>query len=56
MDVVFYDPLAFSRNGDEALLVPKYRKKPEGDGHLNRAEAHKAAARDLALLSLRKRE
>lgn len=56
MDVVFYDPLSSTRNGDEALLVPKYRKKPEGSGLLNRAEAHKAVTHDLALLSLRKRE
>lgn len=56
MDVVFYDPLSPSRNGDEVPLVPKYRRKPKGDGYVNRTEAQKAVARDLALLSLGKRE
>jgi hypothetical protein len=54
-DIFFYDPLSSKGNGDEAPLAPKYRKKHIGAGYVNRAEAQKALARDLALLSLRKR-
>ncbi|TLM80770.1 hypothetical protein [Pseudarthrobacter sp. NamE5] len=53
--VVFYDPLSPSRNGYELSQTAKYQKNPEGHGHVNRAEARKAVARDLALLSLGKR-
>lgn len=55
MDVVFYDPLSSSRNGDEVPRAARYRRNFKGDGHVNRTEAQKAVARDLALLSLGKR-
>lgn len=54
VDVVFYDPLSSSWNGDEVPLVPKYRRNSRGDGYLNRNQAQKAVAHDLALLSLGK--
>lgn len=51
MDVVFYDPLATSWNGDEVPVVPNFRRKSKGDGYVNRREAQEAVAHDLALLS-----
>jgi hypothetical protein len=56
MDVVFYDPLSSSWNGDEVPLAAKYRRKSKGDGYANRTQAQNAVARDLALLRLGKRE
>lgn len=53
--VIFYDPLSSKGNGDEAPLGPKERKKYKIAAYGNRAEAQKAIARDLALLSSRKR-
>lgn len=55
VDVLFYDPLTSMGNGDEVPLAPKYRKKHKGAGYVDRTDAQKAVARDLALLSLRKR-
>lgn len=55
VDVVFYDPLSSSRNGDEVPQPANYRRKSKGDGRVNRREAQKAVARDLALLSVGKR-
>ena len=56
MDVVFYDPLSSSWNGDEVPLAAKYRRKSKGDGYLNRTQAQNAVARDLTMLRLGKRE
>lgn len=53
VDVVFYDPLASSWNGDEVPVVPKLRRKSKGDGYVNPREAQEAVAHDLALLSLK---
>jgi hypothetical protein len=36
MDVLFYDPLSASRNGDEAVQAVKYQRNSKGDGHENR--------------------
>lgn len=55
VNVVFYDPLSASRNGDGVCQAAKYPSNSKGDGYLNRREAQKAVARDLALLSLGKR-
>jgi hypothetical protein len=55
VDVIFYDPLSSSRNGDEVPQAAKYRRNSKGDGLVNRTEAQKAVARDLALLSLKTR-
>jgi hypothetical protein len=55
MDVVFYDPLSSSWNGDEVSVAAKYRRKSKGDGYANRTHAQNAVARDLALLCLGKR-
>jgi hypothetical protein len=54
-DVIFYDPLASSRDGDEVPIAAKYRRNSKGDGSVDRTEARKAVARDLALLSLKTR-
>jgi hypothetical protein len=55
VDVVFFDPLSSSRNGDEVPQPANDRRNSKGGGHVNRREAQKAVARDLALLWLGKR-
>jgi hypothetical protein len=55
VDLVFYDPLSSSRNGDAVPQAAKYRRNSEGGGNINRSEAQKAVVRDLALLYLGKR-
>lgn len=52
--VVFYDPLSLTDNGCEIPSL-QHRRNSAGDGHEDRAENRKAVARDLALLSFRKR-
>jgi hypothetical protein len=54
-DVIFYDPLSINSHGSDAPLAPKHIKKYPAAGYVNRAEARKAVARDLALLSQQKR-
>jgi hypothetical protein len=53
--VVFYDPLSPSRNGDELPHIAKYWRNPGRDVHRDRAEARRAVARDLVLLSEKRR-
>jgi len=53
--VVFYDPLSPSRNGDQLPHIAKYWRNPGRDAHTDRAEARKAVARDLTLLSEKRR-
>jgi hypothetical protein len=52
VEVVFYDPLSSSRSGDEPHPVAKYRRNFKSLCHPDRAEARKAVASDLALLTL----
>lgn len=55
LTVVFYDPLSPSKNGYELSKAGKYQRNFESLDHVYRAEARKAIARELALLSLGKR-
>lgn len=48
VDVVFYDPLSSSKNGEEVPQTAKYERSSKGDGHVHRTEAQKTVARDLA--------
>ena len=54
-DVVFYDPLSSVGDGEDVPQAAKYGRNSKGEGQVNRMEAQKAVARDLALLSIRKR-
>jgi hypothetical protein len=54
VDVVFYDPLS-SGGCEELPQGAECRRNSTVDGHVDREEARKALARDLALLSLGKR-
>lgn len=53
--VVFYDPLSPSRNGDGLPRIAKYWRNPGRHVHRDRAEARRAVARDLTLLSKKRR-
>ena len=55
VDVVFYDPLSSKRKGEEVPQAAKYGRNTKCDGNVNRTEAQKAVARDLASLSIGKR-